>query len=323
MPIPFIVAGIAALAGAAGAASAVKGVSKMRDANNLVESANRRHKRNIRRLEESNKEADRAMDELGTLELQILKSFEDFASVFEKIKNKPTFAAYEKENVKLPEFDGTKLKEVSVGAGVLLGGIEGAGLGAAGGFAAAGATTAAVMALGTASTGTAIASLAGAAATNATLAALGGATLGVGLLVGGIIFNITGSNLTDKADEVWGEMKRAERKMDRARAYLDKLHQTADTYKDQLKTVQLIYQDHLDDLKDQVEEQGRTDWRTYTSEEKKLTENTVLLVGLLYAMCKVRLVLKGDNDELNTINEASIQKSLTDSKKILADNFEG
>ena len=40
-------------------------------------------------------------------------------------------------------------------------------------------------------------------------------------------------------------------------------------------------------------------------------------------MCKVRLVLKGDNDELNTINEASIQKSLTDSKKILADNFEG
>lgn len=323
MPIPFIVAGIAALAGAAGAASAVKGVSKMRDANNLVESANRRHKRNIRRLEESNKEADRAMDELGTLELQILKSFEDFASVFEKIKNKPTFAAYEKENVKLPEFDGTKLKEVSVGAGVLLGGIEGAGLGAAGGFAAAGATTAAVMALGTASTGTAIASLSGAAATNATLAALGGATLGVGLLVGGIIFNITGSNLTDKADEVWGEMKRAERKMDRARAYLDKLHQTADTYKDQLKTVQLIYQDHLDDLKDQVEEQGRTDWRTYTSEEKKLTENTVLLVGLLYAMCKVRLVLKGDNDELNTINEASIQKSLTDSKKILADNFEG
>ena len=341
MPIPFIVAGIAALAGAAGAASAVKGVSKMRDANNLVESANRRHKRNIRRLEESNKEADRAMDELGTLELQILKSFEDFASVFEKIKNKPTFAAYEKENVKLPEFDGTKLKEVSVGAGVLLGGIEGAGLGAAGGFAAAGATTAAVMALGTASTGTAIASLSGAAATNATLAALGGgaiaaggggmalgsmilggATLGVGLLVGGIIFNIT-SNLTDKADEVWGEMKRAEREMDRARAYLDKLHQTADTYKDQLKTVQLIYQDHLDDLKDQVEEQGRTDWRTYTSEEKKLTENTVLLVSLLYAMCKVRLVLKGDNDELNTINEASIQKSLTDSKKILADNFEG
>ena len=36
MPIPFIVAGIAALAGAAGAASAVKGVSKMRDANNCL-----------------------------------------------------------------------------------------------------------------------------------------------------------------------------------------------------------------------------------------------------------------------------------------------
>uniref|UniRef100_UPI004024DA96 hypothetical protein n=1 Tax=Dialister hominis TaxID=2582419 RepID=UPI004024DA96 len=82
MPIPFIVAGIAALAGAAGAASAVKGVSKMRDANNLVESANRRHKRNIRRLEASNKEAELGMDELGTLELQRLKSFEHLPSVF-------------------------------------------------------------------------------------------------------------------------------------------------------------------------------------------------------------------------------------------------
>ena len=113
----------------------------------------------------------------------------------------------------------------------VLGGLGGAGLGAAGGFAAAGATTAAVMALGTASTGTAIASLSGVAATNATLALLGGgtlaaggggmaagaaalgaATLGVGLLVGGIIFSFTGGKLSDKADEAWAQMKKAEEK---------------------------------------------------------------------------------------------------------------
>lgn len=56
----------------------------------------------------------------------------------------------------------------------MVGGLGGALLGTAGGFAASGATTAAVMALGTASTGTAISTLSGAAATNATLAALGG-----------------------------------------------------------------------------------------------------------------------------------------------------
>ena len=85
------------------------------------------------------------------------------------------------------------------------------------------------MAIGTASTGTAISSLSGVAATNATLAALGGgslaaggggmalgtavlggATLGVGLLVGGVIFNVTGSKLSDKADEAYSQAKRTE-----------------------------------------------------------------------------------------------------------------
>ena len=43
-------------------------------------------------------------------------------------------------------------------------------------------------------------------------AALGAATLGVGLLVGGIIFSFTGGKLSDKADEAWAQMKKAEGK---------------------------------------------------------------------------------------------------------------
>lgn len=70
-----------------------------------------------------------------------------------------------------------KSESVAVGAGVLLGGLGGAAVGIAGAFAASGATTSAVMALGTASTGTAISSLSGIAATNTTLAALGGGAL--------------------------------------------------------------------------------------------------------------------------------------------------
>lgn len=138
---------------------------------------------------------------------------------------------------------------MSVGAGVLLGGLSGAALGTAGGFAAAGATTAAVMALGTASTGTAIASLSGAAATNATLAALGGGalaaggggialgttilgatTLGMGLLVGGIIFNFTGNKLSAKADEAMEQMKKAKTEIDRICAYLESLHMTEERF---------------------------------------------------------------------------------------------
>lgn len=127
-----------------------------------------------------NEATSRAMDELGTLELEILKSFDEFSDTIERIQNRPQFKEYTKDGVKLPAYGKETLKKVSVGAGVLLGGLGGAAVGAAGGFAAAGATTSAIMALGTASTGTAIASLSGVTATNATLAALGGGALAAG-----------------------------------------------------------------------------------------------------------------------------------------------
>ena len=110
--------------------------------------------------------------------MEILSSFEKFSDMIEKIQNRPDFKECQIGDVSLPQYNAEELKQVSIGAGVLLGGLGGAAVGTAGGFAAAGATTAAVMALGTASTGTAIASLTGVAATNATLAALGGRCTG-------------------------------------------------------------------------------------------------------------------------------------------------
>ena len=230
--IPLIIGGAAALAGAGGVGAGIHGAVKMKDAKDTMESADRRHRRNIARFEEKNTLTTTTMDNLGKLELEILSGFEKFVDVFEQIANKPEFKTIIKGNVSLPKYNKEELQNVSVGAGVLLGGLGGAAMGTAGGFAAAGATTSAVMALGTASTGTAIASLSGAAATNATLAALGGgalaaggggmalgsailggATLGVGLLVGGIIFNVTGKKLSEKADEAWAQMKKQKLKL--------------------------------------------------------------------------------------------------------------
>ena len=214
MPLPIILGAAAAIAGAAGVGSGIHGAVKMKDAKDTMKLAKDQHDKNLARFEATNKITTQIMDELGKTELHVLRSFEAFSDTIERIQNRPEFKAYTKNNVQLPKYEKEKLKEVSVGAGVLLGGLGGAAAGTAGGFAAAGATTAAVMALGTASTGTAIASLSGAAAVNATLAALGGgalaaggggialgttilgaATAGVGLLVGGIIFNITQSHI--------------------------------------------------------------------------------------------------------------------------------
>ena len=193
------------------------------------------------------------------------------------------------------------------------------------------------MALGTASTGTAIASLSGAAAVNATLAALGGgalaaggggmalgsavlgaATLGVGILVGGIIFNLVGKSISDKADEAWNQMKEAEDEINRICQYLNDLYVSAGWYKDSLLLVQKQYEQHLQAMKSIILEEGRTDWNAYTSADKITIENTVLLVGLLYKMCKVQVVLQSQEREgMNQVNHKELNQNVADAKSIL------
>lgn len=341
MPLPLILGIGAAIAGAAGVGSGIHGAVKMKEANDTMSSAKKRHERNLKKFEKENKITSEDMDKLGKLELEILHSFSQFSDVFEQIKNKPTFENYSKNGVTLPSYEGEKLKEVSVGAGVLLGGLGGAGLGAAGGFAAAGATTAAVMALGTASTGTAIASLSGAALTNATLAALGGGaiaaggggmalgttilgatTLGVGLLVGGVIFGFTGGKLSNKADEAWSQMQKVEVNINKICNYLYRLRSTSNKYYDTISSVNFIYQKHLTGLTSIVTMLDHKDWNNFLEEEKKLTENTVLLVGLLYNMCKVELVLKGKNEnDMNTINSSAVENSIANAEAVISDKF--
>lgn len=328
MPLPFILGAAAAIAGVTGVGAGIHGAAKMSDANGTIKQAKERHEKNIARFQEAEGKVNSVMDELGCLELNIMNSFKDFADTIEKIHNRPEFEEIERDNVKLPKPDIQKLKDVSVGAGVLLGGIGGAAAGTAGGFAAAGATTAAVMALGTASTGTAIASLSGAAATNATLAALGGgalaaggggmalgstilgvSTLGVGLLVSGMIFNVTGSKLSDQADEAYRQMKKAEENINKIVEYLNNLQKTASSYIDTLKKVKYEYYENFNMVLYTVNSIGKTDWNSFTYKEKKQTENAVLLVGLLYKMCEINLVLKAENEEaVNSVNETEVRK---------------
>ena len=244
-------------------------------------------------------------------------------------------AVYRRKDVK----QMAELNKVSVGAGVLLGGIGGAAVGTAGGFAAAGATTSAVMALGTASTGTAIASLSGAAATNATLAALGGgavaaggggialgtsilgaATLGVGLLVGGVIFSATGSKLSDKADEAWEQMEKAEKTINKICEYLLDLRKMAGRYINSLEKVYALYGQNFQKVYNTVYTMGKVDWNEFTEEEKLATQNSVLLVGLLYKMCKVNLVKKAANeDEMNSVNKIEVESNMQHAQKVMND----
>lgn len=338
MPLPLILGIVAGVGAVTGVGSGIHGAVKMKGANDTMKSAKEIAEKSQKKFEEHNTAATLAMDALGKLELNVLNSFSKFSDAIEKIMNRPNIKEIEIDGVKIPEYSTEELKNVSVGAGVLIGGLGGAAVGTAGGFAAAGATTAAVMALGTASTGTAIASLSGAAATNATLAALGGgaiaaggggialgttmlgvSTLGIGLLVGGVIFNITGSKLSDKADEAYLQVRNTEIKVDNICKYLVALEIAAEDFKEQIDKIYDIYMLYLDKLRSIVFFDKKTDWNLFTSNDKQVTENTSLLVGLLYKMCQVKLVIKSAvEDGINSVNDKDINSALSEAKQVYA-----
>lgn len=346
MPLPFIIGVGAAVAGTIGVGAGLQGVAKMVEANDTIKSTEQSHKKNVNRFESAYELTSGTMDELGNLELNILKDFDKFSDTIEKIQNRPEFHDCEKYGINLPKYDQKEIEKVSIGAGVLLTGLSGAALGVAGGIAAAGATTSAVMAFGTASTGTAIASLSGAAATNATLAALGGgaiggtiagtgiasggiglgtsmltmATAGVGLLVGGIVFSLSGNSMAEKAESAYSEMKDAEKTINEICDYLHRLRDTADDYISSLKKVKDLYLKWFAWTSFTVNNMHKTEWSRLTAEEKTAIQNTVMLVGLLYKMCKVNIVIKAESsDEVNKINENVIKESINEANKLITE----
>lgn len=243
MPLPFILGALAVVGGGVGVLSGAFGVSQMKEANDTVKYANSRHEKNVERFEATEKGTQEAMDNLGKLELTILNSFDTFSDTIERIKNRPYFKPYEKNGVTLPTYDPEELHAVSVGAGVVLGG-------------------------------------------------LCSAATGTGLLIGGIIFGLSGSLLADKADDAKKEMVKAEMKIDMICEYLNNLKDSANQFAEALKRVNYKYNECYQIVANAVHTDNRCDWYDFTNEERLATQNTILLVGLLYNMCKVKLVLK-------------------------------
>lgn len=332
MPLPFLIGAIATAAGAAGLGSGIQGGLKMKGANDTMKLAKLKQEEAIALFEERNDATTELMDSLGRQELEILSSFEQFSDLMEKLQQRPEFKMNDIDGIKIPEYKAEELKTASAGASVLLGGVGGAAAGTAGGFAAAGAATSAVMALGTASTGTAISTLSGAALTNATLAALGGgsiaaggggmalgtvvlggATLGIGLLIGGMIFNVTGSDLSKKSDEAYRQAEHTEEEVNKIVCYLDELSNTASKFRKSLTQVETAYRKQLDIFDYIINYEKKEHWDDFTAKEKITVQNVVLLVGLLYKMCQVKLVLKQeDENESGKVNRKEIENIIKD-----------
>ena len=87
MPLPFILGGLAAVAGVAGVKKGIDGGVKMKEANDTMNQAKCIHEKAIERFTRANESTTTLMDEIGTQELEILSTFDDFSDIIEKIQN--------------------------------------------------------------------------------------------------------------------------------------------------------------------------------------------------------------------------------------------
>ena len=134
------------------------------------------------------------------------------------------------------------------------------------------------------------------------------------------IFNVTGSKLSDKADEAYNQAKRTETEVNKIVGYFNELTSAAKPFKTSLTEIENHYRKRLATLDHVVNFSEKVQWSDFTEKEKQMTENLVLLVGLLYKMCKTSLVLKDqDGDGLNTVNPKAVNIVVDDANKILAE----
>ena len=323
LAVPVLIKAGAAVLGALGVGGAISGAMDTKKASDRTKEAKDRHDLNLAKFEEQVKITEEHLEDLGKRQVAVAKDFDRFSDAFEKIQNRPTFEMC-KCGVEVPEFNFAQIKASSVAANTLLGAIAGGASGVALGSAAAAGLSSAVMALGTASTGTAIVSLSGVAATNATLAVLGGgtiaaggggvaagaaalgaATLGVGLLIGGVAFAWTGSKSVEKAEKAYDSMLQSQVAIEKCLSVHTTICSGAEKFHNAIMELHGVYYRYVARLELLVGQ--KTDWNTYDDDEQLCVQNTILIVSVLHKMINTPLL-----KPVESFQNVSVEKDASD-----------
>ncbi|AFI04999.1 hypothetical protein [Helicobacter cetorum] len=225
--LPLALGGIAAVIGV-GARKAYDGYEDRKTAENIQKQAQRYYECRKLWQNDTQKITNESLENLGRSYLEVGKILNEFDTLAQKLIKK--FNAHKQRGgldfkTSIPQAKLTSMRDFSYTAVGVLGILAGS---SAVGAAAAFATYGGVMALGAASTGTAIASLNGVAATNATLAALGGGSLAAGgfgiaggtAVLGGVvaapIIAIAGFAYASHGAECLKKAREYDREVDRA-----------------------------------------------------------------------------------------------------------
>lgn len=290
MPLPLLL-----LAGVAGAASAL-GLTKNLKYNKKFEDIKKRNDNNIAKYKNQEYLTTSTLNKLTKKNLELDESFKKFQEVFEKIKNCPEFYEIIKKEINLPNFSAEKLKRgATAGLSLLLSSTTGSSIGAAG-------ASAALSSLGGGITLNVITNMLG-------TAFLSGATLGIGVLVGGIFSSVQGKSLSNKVDEAYSQMLANEKNIDKVCFYLKELDEYLTKFLNSMCKIHDKLNENLRRLIYMISI-GKTDYyNDFTHEEQKYLDNATSLTKLLYDMRKVELISSIDN--MNIINKTKINEVIS------------
>jgi hypothetical protein len=344
MPLPFILGAAALVSAAYGAKKGYDGYQKHSEADDLVNAAKQRYANNRETFDKQEEATNQALEVLGKQELAIGKSFDDFKHLAEKLMKELNAGRQNKLEIDFPEHKLKEVENYSYTAIGVLGATAGAGLaGAAAGFAVYGG----VMALGAASTGTAISSLAGVAATNATLAAIGGGSLATGglgmaggtailgaavagpvLAIAGWAYNSHGDEALKNANKASSEVDTAILKLEKARKHLSHTEDYAFNISDALRSLNKQfnrYFDHLKVVNDHFEDL-KTRGVDVAAELAKLDDSVMQMINHGYALAYIMVdvittplfkVKKKEGQVINDKNGVPVMDTDADGSMVL------
>ena len=331
MPLPLILVGAAIVAGGYGAKKGLDAMSDFDRAKSLNKEAEQTHRDAKKSLDKQCNQTQERLEDLGRQKFHLYQyGLKPFVVTYKKIRN-VNYAEPADDfdlNIQAEILDMqtavTNMEEVLTGTATAI------GTGALVGWAVYGGAGL----VGTASTGTAIATLSGAAAKSATLAYLGGGALASGglgmiggkaLLFGGALapaLLVGGIMLASKAEEAVANARSNLRKAktaakamrtaaDAARAISSKANQVQ-------KVLYRLQTDYLDDalvgLKQLVS--ANDDYHTYDQKQRHLVARTVAVAKTAYSVAEAPLLDK--NDTVTTEIKKALQEANEFLKKLNA-----
>ncbi|MDF3857558.1 chemotaxis protein [Achromobacter denitrificans] len=305
MPLPLILGAAALVSAAYGAKKGYDGYQKHSEADDILNAAKERYADKKNAFDAQEKATLSAIETLGREELEIGMRFNEFKTLADALLQQLNAGRQNKLEVNIPKHKLQSVESYSYTVVGVLGTAAGAGLaGAAAGFAVYGG----VMALGAASTGTAISSLAGVAATNATLAAIGGGSLATGglgmaggtailgaavagpvLAIAGWAYDSHGEEALKNAHKVDREVDAALTKLGNALRQLRKAENYAIDINDVLNAVYKQFEEYFEHLKvvNRHVEDVRSRELDPKTEMAKLSDVILRLINNGYALAAI------------------------------------